>query len=147
MTTEDRRRAGGALVQLLVLLVVVIAAGGANYYRNWQAEDQQAPARPFQGYAAGDLEALRAAYAQEVESFQQRYAAQESRRQRPSGTGLMDQRVREFERVQATSQRLRELRADVAEREARLREVEAEIALRSDPAAGLTLHLGRLLTI
>lgn len=147
MTRVDRRRGGRAVAQVLVLLAVLVAAGGWNYHRNWQAEAQDAKPRPFENYESADLEALRDAYAQEVEAFQSRYDAQESTRQRASGAGLMDQRVKEFEQIQATSDRLRDLRADVAEREARLREIEEEIGYRASQVAGLQLHLSRLLTI
>lgn len=147
MIENTRRQAGRALIQVLIVLVVLAAAGAWNYHRNWQAEAQNAPPRPFETYATGDLEALRDAYTNEVESFQARYDAKESTRQRASGAGLMDQRVREFEQIQATSDRLRDLRADVAEREARLREVEEELGQRANQVAGLALHLGRLFTI
>jgi len=144
---DDRRRSGRTVTSLLVLLVLLLGAGGANYVRNMQAEQADATPRPFESYATGDLEALRSAYAAEVEAFQKRYDAQAARRQRASGSGLMDQRVREFEQIQQTSTKLRELRADVAEREARLRELDAEIAARAGRVQGLALHLERLLTI
>jgi hypothetical protein len=40
---------------------------------------------------------------------------------------------------------MRDAQADFAENEARLREVEAELARRSQPLAGLRVHLERLL--
>lgn len=132
---------------LVGALAVLTGLGAWNYHRNMQAETQESAPRPFQAYQTTDLEALRAAYAQEVETSQRAYEAQSSRRQRARGEGLMDERVREFEKIQRTSDRLRDLRADVAEREARLREIDAELELRAGAQAGLSLHLKRLLTI
>ena len=135
------------MVTVLALLLLVVVAGGFNYYRNLQLEQQSTRPRPFEAYATADLESLRAAYASEVEQFQARYTAQEARRQRASGQGLMDERVQEFERVQATSDRLRDLRADLAEREARLRELDEELTHRTGQLTGVKLHLQRLVTI
>jgi hypothetical protein len=147
MTKSERRQAGRTLTTVLALLVLLVGGGAWNYHRNLQSEQQDDRPRPFANYETTDLEALRAAYAQEIESSQQRYTAHSARRQRASGEGLMDERVREFERIQRTSDRLRELRADVAEQEARLREIDAELARRAGAASGMRLHLERLLTI
>lgn len=147
MTKSERGQAGRTVTTVLALLVLLVGGGAWNYHRNLQAEQRDDRPRPFAKYETTDLEALRAAYAQEAESSRQRYTAQSARRQRASGEGLMDERVREFERIQRTSDRLRELRADVAEQEARLREIDAELLRRSGAASGMALHLQRLLTI
>ena len=144
---DSRRTAGGALVPVLFVLVVLLGLGGWNYHRNLQAEARDDRPRPFKGYAEEDLEAMRAAYEHEAAEFQKRYSAQDAKRQRSTGGGLMDENLEAFERAQASSGRLRELRADVADREARLRELEQELNYRSASLSGVKLHLKRLLTL
>ena len=52
--------------------------------------------------------------------------------------------VREFERVQRSAKRLRDLTTEVATREARIREIEEEQQFRSATANGAALHFKRL---
>ena len=141
-----RRLAGHAVLQVLLVLVVLAVGGAWNYHRNLQAEQDTGAPRPFDGYATADLESLRAAYAKEAAASQKRYAAQDARRKRPSNGDFIDENVREFERVQASSERLRTLQADVAVREARVRELDDELALRRSQASGLALHWKRLVS-
>ena len=70
-------------------------------------------------------------------------------RLRGSRSGVRETRgvaegVREFERVQRSSGRLRDLTTELATREARIREIEQELARRESAASGLALHLQRL---
>lgn len=130
---------------LAVLLVVALGAGGFNYHRNWSAEAEEAP-RPYRGYGDDDLAALVGAYEQEVAALQERYDAARAA-PRAEGRGqLLGEQVRDFERARARGDALRQLAADVAEREAVLRELHREQSLRTG-ASGLALHVKRLLTI
>lgn len=147
MPIERRRRAGNTTTSLLLLLVILLGAGGYNYWRNLEIEKQQDRPRPFRSYATEDLTALRDAYRHEIETAERRFSAQQQRRVRASGEGLIDARVDEFERIKRNTAQLRELKADVAEREARLREVQAELDYRTAQLSGLKLHLKRLTTI
>lgn len=145
---RDRRRAGGArALPLLVLLVALCAAGGWNYHRNLQAERADQGQRVFAGYGDRDLEQLAEAYRQEIEVARRRYEA--SRRARPEvqERALVGDGVREFERIQRHSQRSRERTADLAEREARLEEIERELAYRAELRSGVSLHIARLTRI
>lgn len=142
-----RSEAGRAVLPILALLVALGGVGAWNYQRNRAAETTDEKPRPFQSYATADLEALQAAYSEEIARVQKQYDRQESQRRRASDTGMIDERVQEFDRVRVASSRLRELSADVAEREARLREIEVELRQRAGQISGMGLHLRRLFTI
>jgi hypothetical protein len=143
---QDRRRAGKATGPLLGL-VLLIGLGGYNYHRNWQSEQVDQGPRPFETYETADLTALRDAYEVEAAQYEQRYSAQERQRYRSKGEGLMGERVEDFERIQRNSGRLRELSADVADRQARMRDIERELDIRLAQANGLALHMKRLISL
>jgi hypothetical protein len=143
---RDKRRQGSAM-PLLLMLILLIGLGGYNYHRNWKAEQNTGP-RPFETYETEDLSQLRDAYEAEVSQYETRYSAQNQRRVRASGDdALMQERVGEFERIQRNTERLRDLGTQVAEREARLREIEKELDYRLALATGFTLHVKRLTSI
>lgn len=145
MDRNERRR--GSAMPVLLLLVLLIGLGGYNYHRNWKAEQNTGP-RPFQGYEIEDLGQLRDAYDAEVAEYEQHYSAQQQKRYRAKGSkALMGERVDEFERIQHNSERLRDLGTQVAEREARLREIEKELDYRIALDTGFALHLKRLTSI
>jgi uncharacterized protein HemX len=147
-TSRAKRRAGKAMAQMLVLLVLVIGLGGYNYNRNLQKEETQHGPRAFEAYETEDLTALREAYSDEVSRYENRYQAQDRKRYRVDGSnGLMGENVDQFERVQRNSGRLRELRADVANREARMRDIDEELGIRVALADGFALHLKRLISL
>jgi len=146
-STNARKSEGRVVLMFLVVLLAVAAVGVWNYQRNLAAEATDEKPRPFESYATADLEALRSAYSQEISAYQKQFAAQNSKRRRPHETGLIDERVEEFARVQKTSSRLREIGADVAEREARLHEIDLELGARAARLSGTALHLKRLFTI
>jgi hypothetical protein len=60
---------------------------------------------------------------------------------------MMDQAVADFERVRAQSDGLRELTAEIAEREARIRDIDKELAARAEIGEGWQAHLRRLTRI
>ena len=65
-------------------------------------------------------------------------------RMRARDGSFMAERVEEFERVRRDTSTLRDLQTEVAEREARLRDIRAEQQLRGRSAEGLALHVDRL---
>lgn len=143
-----RRQAGKATGQVLFLLVLVAAAGGWNYHRNWQLEKEREGARPFERYATADLEALREAYASELEGVQSRFDAARRQRARPQGDrGSIAGNVDQFARTTRTSRGIREAAAQLAERQEQIEQLDRELGLRSDLGEGLMLHLKRLTTI
>jgi len=143
-----KREQGGTLVSSLMLLLLIAGLAGYNYHRNWKAEGtaDNRP-RPFAGYDEPQLHQLRDAYSAQIRASEQGYAAQEQRRQRASGGGLMNERVDEFEKIQRNSTALRARAGDVAVSESRLKEIEAELAIRRDVLSGLDIHLQRLTRI
>jgi len=144
---KTRRTEGKAAAGLVALLAILVAAGGSNYVRNLQAEEASEQKRPFHGYDTDDRDALRAAYGAEVASAKSRYERHRSARQRASGAVMMDEAVADFDRVRAHTDDLRELGAQVAEREARSREIDQELAKRAALGEGWQAHLRRLTAI
>jgi len=139
-TLARKRKAG----RTLVLLVLLGGLAGANYYRNLEAEREARKAARFAGYSDAALGQLADAYRSELAPLQAEY---ERLGRRAGGVRAADElgdAVREFERVQTSSRRLRDLATEVATREARLREIEQEQAWRARHAGGLALHLERL---
>ena len=140
------KRDVGVTILILALLAGLGAAGEYNYQRNKAAEESAAP-RAYKGYSDAAIEALIEAYQQEVEVLEARYGAAKSRTIETRSGGLIDEQIREFERAQETGVSTRSMGADVAQREAILRELRREQSLRGSPADALKLHLRRLVTI
>ncbi len=137
---------GGTTLLALVLLVALGVAGAYNYQRNTAAEEQDAP-RPYSGYSDAEIAALVEAYQGEVEALESRYDAAKSRDFEARNGGLIDERIGEFERAQKWGASTRSMGADVAEREAVLRELRKEQSMRGASADSLEVHLRRLLTL
>lgn len=147
MAKIDRRKQGGAQIAVLLLVLGGLAAGGAwNYRRNLAAERAAEAARPLSGYSTGDLEALAAAYRQEIQAYEARYASRRGQRAEARERAYFDEQVREFEKVQRATSRTRAAGGDVAEREAALRDVESELASRGPARSTWEIHLRRLTT-
>jgi hypothetical protein len=145
MTTIERRNRGGTQVAVLLLVLGGLAGGGAwNYKRNLDAERAAEAARPLSGYSTADLEALAGAYRQEIEAYRARYESRRGQRAEARDRAFLDDQVREFEKVQQAATRARAAGGDVAEREAALRDVEAELALRGPASGEWEIHLRRL---
>ena len=136
----------GITILVLALLVIFGAAGEYNYQRNKAAEESETP-RSYIGYSDSEIAALIEAYQQEVEAFEERYGAAKNRTIETHSGGLIDEQIREFERVQETSASTRSIGADVAHREAIVRGLRKEQSLRGSPADALKIHLRRLVTI
>jgi hypothetical protein len=144
---DARRIEGKAVAGLVALLAVLVAAGGGNYVRNLEADEASESTRPFHAYDRDDLVSLRAAYEAEAASLQQTYEKAKGRRTRTGSSAMMDQAVADFERVRAQSDGLRELTAEIAEREARIRDIDKELAARAEIGEGWQAHLRRLTRI
>jgi hypothetical protein len=142
---ETHRNGGAGKTVLLALLLVLLAAGGAwNYHRNYELEKQSRATRPLAGYSTDDLHALADAYRGEIASRSARYDAAKKSRVEGRDRAYFDEQVQEFEKVQRASGRTREAGAQVAEREASLKQVEAELAARGPERAEWQVHLDRL---
>lgn len=143
---ENRRREGRAQLFLLLVLLA-FGAGGWNYYQSYRADLESHRDLPFATYSTPELHLLEEAYAQESERARAVYQERQGLAgQRPGAANQrLADRVANLERTQAATRKMRDAQADLAENEARLREVEAELARRSQPLAGLRVHLERLL--
>jgi len=145
---ENQYQRGGTVVAVLVLLVVLGAAGAWNYQRNMALEQTDEGPRPFKGYEDAGLEQLASAYQEEIDVLERKY--QNSLRNRTGvsdDAALMDEHVKEFERVQKVGRKIREATVLVAEKEARLREISAERRFRDRMKGGYEMHLRRLVSI
>lgn len=141
----DRSRAGGATGSLLLLLLLLIGVGGWNYHRNWQIEQQMEATRPYQGYAVADLEALKAAYASELETMQARFDQAQQQRARPTrDRGSLADHVEQFQATSRASAAIRQAAADVAERQHQIGEIDRELETRTRFGQGLMRHARRL---
>jgi hypothetical protein len=123
--------------------VALLGAAAWNYQRNLAAERERP--RPFRGYADAELDALEGAYRSELGAWRARHASAREGRQGVRERGLLDERIDEFERAHREGRRERALGAEVAEREAALRELVEERRLRRAESDALALHLRRLL--
>lgn len=139
-----RREAGRGQLLLLIVLLGLCAAGAWNYRRNLAAEQAAASVRPLAGYATEDLEALAEAYRSEIAAYDARYQKQRAARVQASDRAYFDEQVGELERVQRNARKIRAAGSQVAEREAALRDVEEELAVRGPERAEWQLHLERL---
>lgn len=149
MARGKAKAKGGSGTGTLLLIFLLIGGGlGAfNYQRNLAAEDQQAGARPFQGYSDEALEELAEAYGERADILERKYKAS---LQKVGGVreqdGLIAEKVAEFERVQKIGNSVRVATSEVADAEARLRQIRDEQTWRRNQGAW-TLHLKRLTTI
>ena len=140
------KRDVGVTILILALLVMLGAAGEFNYQRNKAADERAAP-RTYRGYSDAEIATLIEAYQQEVDALETRYSAAKSRSIETRSGGLIDEQIREFERAQEAGASTRSIGADVAHRDAVLRELQREQSLRRNPAGSLKLHLRRLVSI
>jgi hypothetical protein len=140
------KRDFGVTILILALLLGLGAAGEYNYKRNQAAEEKSAP-RTYRGYSDAEIASLIQAYEQEVEALDSRYDAAKSRDIQTRGGGLIDRQIEEFERARKQSAATRSMGADVAQKEAVLRELRREQSMRRGGADGLMLHLKRLVSI
>jgi hypothetical protein len=136
----------GVTILILALLVGLGAAGEYNYKRN-QAAEEASGGRKYRGYSDAEIASLIRAYEREVETLEARYDAAKSREIQTRGGGLIDQQVEEFERTRKQSAATRSMGADVAQKEAVLRELRREQSMRGGDPDGLMLHLKRLVSI
>ena len=146
--SKRQRRQRGQVNWMVFLLIVLLSAGGWNYFRSYQADLKNHRNMPFSSYSTPDLSALQAAYDQARESsrsaFSEKRSAQDRPRRQNSDISNLADRVRALEQSQTKAGGLRSAQADFAQAEARLREIEAEIKRRSQPLAGLRVHIERL---
>lgn len=139
-----RSEAGNTVLALAAVLALLVGVGGMNYVRNLQADEASEQTRPFHGYAKDDLIALKAAYEAELAQLDGRYETQRSQRRQTGRKAMMDESVADFERAREHTARVRELGAEVAEREARIRDIDRELAARAEIGEGWDAHLRRL---
>ncbi len=141
-----RRRDGKAqLGALLILLLLVGGGGGWNYVRNTKIEE--AEFRPYRTYADADLEALLDAYEGQLEERTGHWKSEAKRSVDIRDRDHFDQRVREFERVQAVAQHKRALVTEVAKSQVALEQLKEELRLRKRDRPAYKKVLRRVFTV
>ena len=99
-------------------------------------------------YADQDLADLEQAYRAQVDAGKQSYESLSRRRVKAGARNQsLSEHVADFERVQRAGNQKREAAADLAVLQARLREIEAELAYRDYTRGGMELHIRRLTTL
>jgi hypothetical protein len=114
---------------LLLIIGLAVAGGAYNYHRNADLEEQTG-FRPYGGIADADLEVLAAAYEQELETLRERFSRMGEGSTRDSGSSLISDRVRDFERSQKSNDRQVGLRREILEREVTMQKIQQELQLR-----------------
>jgi hypothetical protein len=135
----------GALLPLLVLLLLLVGGGAWNYHRNLERESGED--RPLRGYAEADLEKLLAAYEQEQERLARRAGATPRAKTSEASGGLVGENVREFERVQRASRRVRDANGDLAESELMVARIQQELQRRDQERDPMALLIRRVTTL
>ena len=136
---------GGSTKLLLAFLVLLVVGGAYNYQRNLAKEAKQL--RPFREYTDADLETLLGAYRADAEGLSKRYQSLSRGRPEVPGGGLIDEQVRQFERVQRRGERVRETGAALSMREADIAQLEREVRLREQERDRFGLFLKRVATL
>jgi hypothetical protein len=129
---------------VLVVLLALGAAGGWNYHRNYEAEVAERGPSSFSGYSSESLEALRVAYQIEIDGVAGEYQALKSKRTQVRAVSGVGDGVKQFEKVQRSANRLRDVTTGLAANEARVRDIDKELRYRNDTAGGFAVHFKRL---
>lgn len=147
MAKRKKKQGGRGSFLMITVLILAGGLGGWNYQRNLAIETEKASSRPFEGYTDVDLEQLAAAYGETADILDRKHRATKQTRTGVRDTGaLMDEKVREFERVQKVGESIRAAMTLVADSEARLRQIKEEQQWRRNEGQ-IGLHLRRLTSI
>ena len=104
-----RRQAGNGVVGLLLLLAILVGVGFWNYQRNVQAEEEDTQ-RPFRSHSDAQIAELIEAYEGDKAHVAERYEKLASRRVEARDRQHLEDKVREFERVQHQTRQTARLR-------------------------------------
>jgi hypothetical protein len=135
----------GALIPLLVLFLLLVGGGAWNYHRNLERESRED--RPMRGYAEADLEKLLAAYQGEQHRLARRAEVTPRAHVKDASGQLVGENVRDFERVQRASRRVRDANGDLAESELMVQRIERELQFRDQERDPMALLIRRVTTI
>ena len=140
-----RRRQGGAMVPVLALLLILAGALGFNYHRNYVAEKEtEAKSRPFARYPTAEIPTLLEAYRMELSAAQLK---QVRSRVQTRDRYHFSAQIKEFERVQQETRKVRDRAIDVAEIQSNIAALESEQQRRASPSGDIMLHVTRLFRI
>jgi hypothetical protein len=142
---RHRRQWGGAVVLVLLLLLVLGAALGYNYARNYGIDrEEEKQSRPFARYSTENLAIMAEGYRIELGTAEKK---QLGGRVQTRERYYFGDKVKEFERVQGETRRVRDRAIAVAEIRETLAQLEAEQERRSSGGQALTTHLTRMFRI
>lgn len=141
MSSRSGVRAFGSA---LLVLGIIAGVGAWNYQRNLAVERAARTATPFRGYSDDDLASLRAAYEAESDALRREYEARGSRRAQVRKTRGVQEGIAEFERLQRSSERVRDIGQELAASEQRAAEIAREQARRAKVGSEFAVHFRRL---
>jgi len=130
---------------MISALLVLIVAFGANFGRNFKADIEKP--RPWKGYTDENLSAMATALKGEIERLTSKYESAKNGSTRARDMGFLAEQVDEYHRVQKQTQNTRALGSSLGEKEAMLREIEAEQTYRQANQTILQTFLRRTLTL
>jgi len=128
----------------LMLLAGMVGLGAWNFHRNVAAEKQEP--RPFGSYSDSEVEALVAAYEDDIASFTQKWEKVTGQKVNVQNFTHRDSRIREFERVQSIGRQAREMTGELTKRHVALGELHEEQAKRVQERRVVLIFLKRLFT-
>jgi len=144
--TSDRKRRGGSAVPIVILLLLVLAGGlGWNYHRNARIDQQtEQKSRPYAAMSTPDLSVMIEGYRQELAA-----ASASAGRTRVATRERyhFGEQIKEFERVQHETRRIRDRQIEAAQIQAELDRLEAEQKIRGDTSSKAMVHLTRMFRI
>ena len=130
---------------MLLLLLVLGSALGFNYARNYRIDrEDEKHSRPFAKYSTENLATIADGYRIELGAAEKR---QLGGRVKTRDLYHFGDKVKEFERVQSETRRVRDRAIAVAEIRETLAKLEAEQERRASGGMGLTTHLTRMFRI
>lgn len=142
---HERREAGNGILAAIVFLALVAGAGAWNYQRN--VEIEKSVYRPFRSYSDEDLAAFSGALESQKDKVSSHYDAVAAVRVDARERTHFDQKLAEFERVQAAGEAKKAVRAELAKSTSTLKLVAEENRLRAGERDAVKLFFKRLLTI
>lgn len=120
------------LIPLILLILVAVGVLGNNYIRNTELETQET--RPYSAYSDADLQAMILGVRSDIKKLSEAYERHKAMDSRSTKQASMQGNIRELERVQEATRRVRDLGQELSQLEALLGQLEIEMTYRTNTA-------------
>ncbi len=140
-----KKGGGGVMsnnVQVILMLSFVAVLLGSNYYRNAQAENEQA--RTYVDYSDTELQAKIKGVQKDIKVLSEEYKAQEGASVRGRDRGDSIENMKAGQRAVEGAKLLEQIGNRLHEKEELLSEMEAAEALRGENSGGLQVFIRRM---